>query len=427
MKSAYSTLVLMLFSTSIIFSQISIDASDAPAIGTVLNYATDTLLTGITAGMSGTNQSWDFTGLDADETLTNNVVDPTTTPSTDIFPNADIAFESDGLYSYASIDEVGLYALGGSTDQGGVEFTVAFDPLQQLLANPTTYGTTFNSEFGFELEADGSLFGVDSIRVREVGTTSSEADATGILTVPAGDFDVLRVYTETNTIDSIWVKFFGFWSLLDVQESTSYSYEWWTEGGIGSVITMDIDADGNALSIQYLTSYSAAAVAPLAAFEWEHTSMNDGATEFTDISSNAPESWLWDFGDGNTSAMQNPSHIFAEPGTYTVCLTVSNTAGSDMTCEDIVLVFTSTDDLISASGINIYPNPASNQLYLKNDALNGKIVEGVIYNTAGQSVQTFKLGSLREFIDISALKSGNYFLELKVDKQYYQSIPFVKG
>ena len=225
MKSAYSTLVLMLLSTSIIFSQISIDASDAPTIGTVLNYATDTLLTGVTAGMSGTDQSWDFTGLDADETLTNNVVDPTTTPSTDIFPNADIAFESAGLYSYASIDEVGLYALGGSTDQGGVEFTVAFEPPQQLLANPTIYGTTFTSEFGFELEADGSLFGVDSIRVREVGTASSEADATGTLTVPAGDFDVLRVYTETNTIDSIWVKFFGFWNLLDVQESTSYSYE----------------------------------------------------------------------------------------------------------------------------------------------------------------------------------------------------------
>ena len=201
----------------------------------------------------------------------------------------------------------------------------------------------------------------------------------------------------------------------------------WTEGGIGSVATMDVDVDGNALNIQYLTSYSTAAVAPVAAFEWEHTSMNDGATEFTDLSSNTPESWLWDFGDGNTSTVQNPSHIFAEPGTYTVCLTVNNTAGSDMTCEDIVLVFTSTDELISASEISIYPNPASNQLYLKNDAFNGKMIEGIIYNTAGQSVQTFKLNSIREFINISTLKSGNYFLELKVDKQYYQSIPFVKG
>ncbi|RED96568.1 outer membrane protein assembly factor BamB family protein [Marinoscillum furvescens] len=35
-------------------------------------------------------------------------------------------------------------------------------------------------------------------------------------------------------------------------------------------------------------------------------------------------SWAWDFGDGNTSAEQNPTHTYAEAGDYTVSLTVSD-------------------------------------------------------------------------------------------------------
>ncbi|MEW6220865.1 MAG: PKD domain-containing protein [Thermodesulfobacteriota bacterium] len=40
-------------------------------------------------------------------------------------------------------------------------------------------------------------------------------------------------------------------------------------------------------------------------------------------------SWLWDFGDGETSTDEHPQHIYAEPGLYTVTLTVTNPAGSD--------------------------------------------------------------------------------------------------
>jgi len=51
--------------------------------------------------------------------------------------------------------------------------------------------------------------------------------------------------------------------------------------------------------------------------------------QFTDQSTGNPTSWSWDFGDGGTSTAQNPSHTYASPGTYTVSLTVSNSAGSD--------------------------------------------------------------------------------------------------
>jgi serine protease len=50
---------------------------------------------------------------------------------------------------------------------------------------------------------------------------------------------------------------------------------------------------------------------------------------FTDLSTNSPTSWAWTFGDGGTSTVKNPSHVYAAAGTYTVTLTATNAYGSD--------------------------------------------------------------------------------------------------
>ncbi|MEE2931732.1 MAG: PKD domain-containing protein, partial [Bacteroidota bacterium] len=44
---------------------------------------------------------------------------------------------------------------------------------------------------------------------------------------------------------------------------------------------------------------------------------------FTDVTNNNPDSWFWDFGDGNTSIVQNPTHSYLNSGVYDVTLTVS--------------------------------------------------------------------------------------------------------
>lgn len=73
--------------------------------------------------------------------------------------------------------------------------------------------------------------------------------------------------------------------------------------------------------------------APNAAF----TSEVDGLTvSFTDGSIGA-DSYSWDFGDGNTSTSPSPMHTYAEGGTYTVALTVTNAGGSDTQSEDITV------------------------------------------------------------------------------------------
>lgn len=62
------------------------------------------------------------------------------------------------------------------------------------------------------------------------------------------------------------------------------------------------------------------------------TPQNDGTpltVQFTDTSTNTPTSWLWNFGDGNTSTLHNPTHIFTTIGTFTVSLTATNVSGSN--------------------------------------------------------------------------------------------------
>ncbi len=68
---------------------------------------------------------------------------------------------------------------------------------------------------------------------------------------------------------------------------------------------------------------------PVAAFAIAPTGPCDLTKAFTDQSQNAPSSWLWYFGDGTTSTVQNPTHAYGQSGTFTVSLVVTNGFGRD--------------------------------------------------------------------------------------------------
>lgn len=68
----------------------------------------------------------------------------------------------------------------------------------------------------------------------------------------------------------------------------------------------------------------------VAAFTAANTTICAGTpVSFTDQSAGAPTGWSWSFGDAGTSTVQNPSHTYANPGTYTVALTVTVGASSN--------------------------------------------------------------------------------------------------
>jgi hypothetical protein len=49
---------------------------------------------------------------------------------------------------------------------------------------------------------------------------------------------------------------------------------------------------------------------------------------FTSALTNSPTAWSWDFGDGSTSTLQNPVHIYTTSGSDPVSLTASVTGGA---------------------------------------------------------------------------------------------------
>lgn len=51
---------------------------------------------------------------------------------------------------------------------------------------------------------------------------------------------------------------------------------------------------------------------------------------FTDTSTGSPTSWKWDFGDGGSSILKNPSHTYTIPGSYTVLLTANGSGGTNV-------------------------------------------------------------------------------------------------
>jgi len=50
---------------------------------------------------------------------------------------------------------------------------------------------------------------------------------------------------------------------------------------------------------------------------------------FQDQSTGSPTAWNWNFGNGNTSSLQNPTATYFTPGTYTISLTATNANGSN--------------------------------------------------------------------------------------------------
>jgi PKD repeat protein len=64
--------------------------------------------------------------------------------------------------------------------------------------------------------------------------------------------------------------------------------------------------------------------------------------QFINTSTGNQTKWNWSFGDGNVSALANPTNKYSKPGNYTVILNVSNRAGSDvMTRTEYIIVLPS--------------------------------------------------------------------------------------
>jgi serine protease len=124
-----------------------------------------------------------------------------------------------------------------------------------------------------------------------------------------------------------------YWSFGDGGTSTAKNPTYvYAAAGTYSVSLTATNAYGsNTLTKSgYITVSAPPTNPPVAAFSGTPLSGTAPLTvTFTDASSNGPTSWSWNFGDGGTSTVQNPSHVYTTAGSYTVALTATNAYGSN--------------------------------------------------------------------------------------------------
>lgn len=124
---------------------------------------------------------------------------------------------------------------------------------------------------------------------------------------------------------------------------------------------------------------------------------------FTDLSlpgSGVLVTWNWNFGDGNSSTMQNPVHTYTLPGTYTVGLNVTN----EFICSsfaDSILTVEPGAGSVTLTG----------RVIAGNDTLNNASVHLIQLDATGLPVSllTTSPGSDNEFI-FNNIPEGNYYL-----------------
>jgi len=131
-----------------------------------------------------------------------------------------------------------------------------------------------------------------------------------------------------------------YWDFGDGTNSTAQNPSHIYDAGTYNVTLTVTDSHGcsdTKTEENYITSNEG----PTAAFSSNLTRCSL-TVQFTDEStagSNPIDSWYWDFGDGNNSTLENPSHTYGAPGTYNVTLTVTDEHGCSDTETKTVTVY----------------------------------------------------------------------------------------
>ncbi len=147
-----------------------------------------------------------------------------------------------------------------------------------------------------------------------------------------------------------------------------------------------------------------------------------GLLQYTDSSSNATK-WLWDFGDGETSTEQNPTHTFPDWGSYIVKLFVQNEICSwDTTSKTVLYTETGVEDEnIYPTKFELfqnYPNPFNPSTKISYQISEFSDVRLSVYNIFGQEVVVLvnrkqRVGNYEVEFNASNLTSGVYFYKLQ--------------
>ena len=147
-----------------------------------------------------------------------------------------------------------------------------------------------------------------------------------------------------------------------------------------------------------------------------------GQVVFTPLDPTNVMTYEWDFGDSSmVSTEQNPIHTYAIGGSYNVKLRVFNGCGNFQQAQTINVDLTTGTVTIKDQEANvaIFPNPANNNLTIKNFSTDIQMLEVSVFNTLGALVYRSAATSQKQHtLSVSNFASGIYSLRILTNKGY---------
>ncbi|MFA5330856.1 MAG: DUF3344 domain-containing protein [Methanoregula sp.] len=204
-------------------------------------------------------------------------------------------------------------------------------------------------------------------------------------------------FTDQSTASpTSWSWKFGDGSTSTLQ-NPDHTYE---SFGIYTVNLTATNDKGSNLSVRqdYITAGSSSA--PVADFSVNKTTGAVPLTvKFTDNSTGTITNWIWDFGDSESSAEQNPTHTYTTEGSYSVNLTVTGSKGSDtLIRQNLISIITGSDLTGSAAYTTTFAH--------YNNTLTAKITNSGTQDVVAAFNVTLQIGSANTTKEIAGLQAG---------------------
>ncbi len=137
------------------------------------------------------------------------------------------------------------------------------------------------------------------------------------------------------------------------------------------------------------------------------------SVQFTNLSQSlSPATYLWDFGDGNTSNTESPSHTYSSNRTYTVSLIVEHCSKKDTINHSVTINTVGVEQVNLKSSIHVFPNPIISDLEIEINNENLDLI-AQIFNSNGNLIESHELNNKKNIkLNLEFLASGLYLLKL---------------